>query len=151
MLPSFISQRSEDFNSRQQVHEDFIQMGGLEVQKEAESSKKKPLADIMRKRQEKSTTILVLVVLVFFFSHIYRLLFRLFQMTYTERTVYITYHMCLEKGRYQVPVLLYIMADLHYLFLTINSSVNFLIYCCVSQEFRKQMMKTLFFRNYSNN
>jgi len=143
MLPSFISRRSESINTGNFVRaelaeqEDFL---------EIEPTVKKNQSEVLRKRHKKSTVILVLVVLVFFFCHIYRLLFRLFQMTFTERTVYVTFHMCLEKGRYQVPVVLFMMADLHYFFLTINSSVNFLIYCCVSQEFRKHMLEFLTYR-----
>jgi hypothetical protein len=144
MLPSFISQRSEALQV--EPHPERSPLGEQESLMVVGSINKRPQLEILRKRHEKSTIILVLVVMVFFLCHIYRLLFRIFQMTLAERTVYVTYHMCLEKGRYQVPVLVYLMADLHYFFLTINSSVNFLIYCCVSQEFRKQMIEILSFR-----
>ena len=40
-----------------------------------------------------------------------------------------------------VPVYMYMMANAHHLFLTINSSVNILIYCCVGKEFRDQLKR----------
>jgi hypothetical protein len=38
---------------------------------------------------------------------------------------------------------LYLLANLHYLFLTANSSVNFIIYCCVGKEFKQQLKRLL--------
>jgi len=138
LLPSLISRRAE----RCDLEESQIETvkGSLFV--EPILAQKSQL-DVFQKRQEKSTTILIFVVLTFCISHIFRLFFRIFQLTYTEQSLLLTYQLCLARGRYQVPVVLFIMADLHFFFLTINSSVNFLIYCCVSKEFRLQMMKIL--------
>jgi hypothetical protein len=36
-------------------------------------------------------------------------------------------------------VLLYYVTNLHYFFLTANSSINFIIYCCVGKEFRRHL------------
>jgi hypothetical protein len=156
MLPSLISQRSESFGENQTFDDKQVVSNVSNATVEREfllaqcTMAQKSQAEILQKRQEKSTIILILVVLVFCVSQMFRLVFRLFQIAYTEQSLLLTYQLCLAKGRYQVPVLLYIMADLHFFFLTINSSVNFLIYCCVSKEFRKQMTKVLCFSQSCN-
>ena len=45
--------------------------------------------------------------------------------------------------RHHVPVAFYVLFHLNNLFLVINSSINFIIYCSVGAEFRKQAMALL--------
>ena len=45
--------------------------------------------------------------------------------------------------RHHVPVAFYVLFHLNNLFLVINSSINFIIYCSVGKEFRKQMFLLL--------
>ena len=45
-----------------------------------------------------------------------------------------------------MPVAFYVMLSLSHLLLVVNSSINFLIYCCVGKSFRaelKAIMKSL--------
>ena len=77
--------------------------------------------------------------------HTYRLAFRAFELAFPEKAVLANFFMCDQEGRYHVPVIFYLLANLHYLFLTLNSSVNFIIYCCVGKEFRKNLRELLRF------
>ena len=92
-----------------------------------------------RKRKEKSTIILVAIVMVFILCHMYRLFVEVYRLIYPTNILKETWNFCNEKGKLTMPVLLYIFHNLHFLFLTINSSVNFIIYCGVDQEFRRQV------------
>ena len=92
-----------------------------------------------RKRKEKSTIILVAIVMVFILCHMYRLFVEVYRLMYPSNILKETYIFCDKKGKLTMPVLLYIFHNLHFLFLTINSSVNFIIYCGVDKEFRRQV------------
>ena len=92
-----------------------------------------------RKRKEKSTIILVAIVLVFILCHTYRLTVEVYRLIYPHNILKEWFQYCDEKGRYTMPVLLHIFHNLHFLFLTLNSSVNFIIYCGVDKEFRRQV------------
>ena len=45
--------------------------------------------------------------------------------------------------RYHVPVVMYVLHNFHHLFLVLNSSANFIIYCCVAKDFRMRMGRML--------
>ena len=92
-----------------------------------------------RKRKEKSTIILVAIVLVFVLCHTYRITVEVYRLIYPANILKEIFRFCHEKGLYTMPVLLHIFHNLHFLFLTINSSVNFIIYCGVDKEFRRQV------------
>ena len=51
--------------------------------------------------------------------------------------MYIQFNFC----RYHVPVAFYVLHNFHYLFLVFNSSINFVIYCLVSKDFRTKMLQ----------
>ena len=43
---------------------------------------------------------------------------------------------CAEQRRYHIPVVFFILVKIHHLFMALNSSINFIIYCAVGKEFR---------------
>ena len=45
--------------------------------------------------------------------------------------------------RHHVPVAFYILFHLNNLFIVVNSSVNFIIYCCVAKPFRMRVLRLL--------
>ena len=93
----------------------------------------------------------VSVVLVFIACHTYRLAFRAFELAFPEKAILENFYFCDQEGKYHVPVVFYLMANLHYLFLTLNSSVNFIIYCCVGKEFRKHLKEIFHFWEENKN
>ena len=98
-------------------------------------------AQIIRRRKEKSAAILVSIIVVFLLCHIHRLAFRLYEFSLPETSLYEHFMFCDKKGRYHVPVAIYFLTHMHYLFLAINSSVNFVIYCAMGQNFSKHLAK----------
>ena len=100
-------------------------------------------AEYIRKRKEKSTAILVAIILVFLVCHIHRLVFRIYEMALPEKSVFEHYTYCNERGRYHVPVAIYFLTHSLHLFLVINSSINFVIYCFMGRQFRKKLMNLL--------
>ena len=100
-------------------------------------------ATLIERRKEKSTLILVGIVVVFVVCHTYRLVVKGYELAHPENALHNHYQFCLEQKRYHVPIVLYILSYAHHLFLTINSSINIVIYCCVGREFRKFLNKVL--------
>ena len=100
-------------------------------------------AEYIRKRKEKSTAILIAIILVFLVCHIHRLVFRIYEMALPEKALFEHYTYCDELGRYHVPVAIYFLTHTHHLFLVINSSINFVIYCFMGRQFRKKLKKML--------
>ena len=95
----------------------------------------------LRRGREKSTVILVSIVLIFIVCHTYRLSLRLYELSYPQNNTLEHYRHCRQSGLYHIPVAFYVLVNFHHLFLVINSSVNFIIYCCVGKEFRSRMVK----------
>lgn len=50
---------------------------------------------------------------------------------------------CAELGRFHIPVVFYILVSIHHVFLVLNSSINFIIYCCVGKDFRGKLCSLL--------
>lgn len=94
-----------------------------------------------RKRKEKSTIVLISIVLIFVVCHTYRLSLRLYELAFPENNTLKHYSRCQNLGQYHVPVIFYSLANFHHLFAVINSSVNFIIYCCVGKEFHAYVYK----------
>ena len=103
--------------------------------------KRKTGAQLVRRKKEKSAAILVTIIVVFFLCHVHRLSVRVYEMASPESSIYEHYIHCDKKGLYHVPVVNYFLTHMHYLFLAINSSVNFIIYCAMGQQFRRQLCK----------
>ena len=47
-----------------------------------------------------------------------------------------------NEDRYHVPVAIYFLTFTHHLFLVLNSSINFIIYCLMGQQFHEQLKNT---------
>ena len=96
-----------------------------------------------RKKQEKSARILVAIVVVFIMCHCYRLALKVHEFLAPTNHVEESFTYCYKQQKYHIPVALYILHNCHHLFLVINSSVNFIIYCFVAKEFREKMYRLL--------
>ena len=94
-----------------------------------------------QKRGEKSTIILVLIVLIFMACHSYRLALKVYEFANPESNTMEHFQRCHKVGRFHVPVIFYVLVNIHHLFLVINSSINFLIYCCVGKDFRLKLVQ----------
>ena len=92
-----------------------------------------------RKKQEKSARILVAIVVAFIMCHCYRMALKTNEFLAPNNHLEESFTYCYEQGKYHIPVALYILHNCHHLFLVINSSVNFVIYCFVAQEFRGKL------------
>ena len=56
---------------------------------------------------------------------------------------------CTQAGRYPVPAFWFCVADLNNVFIVLNSSLNFYIYCFVGKRFRAELkfyLRSLFVR-----
>ncbi|CAB4068014.1 unnamed protein product [Lepeophtheirus salmonis] len=97
----------------------------------------------LRKRHEKSVLILVLIVFVFLICHFFRLGVQIFQTFHSTEITKDHYLFCVEQSKLHVPLVFIILNSFNNLFLIINSSVNFIIYCAVRKSFRKSFYKIL--------
>ena len=95
----------------------------------------------VRRRREKSTIILVSIVVIFLVCHTYRLSLRLYEVAHPQNNTLEHFRRCRTLGRYHIPVAFYVLVNFHHLFLVLNSSVNFIIYCAVGKEFRDKMFQ----------
>ena len=105
------------------------------------TSKSGDSSNHFQKRREKSTIILVLIVVIFIACHSYRLALRVYEFANPKSNTMEHYQHCSNQGRYHVPVVFYVLVNIHHLFLVLNSSTNFIIYCCVGVDFRKKVVK----------
>ena len=94
---------------------------------------------MFRRRREKSTLILVLIVVFFVLCHCYRLALKFYEFANPEANTAEHHAQCDAVGRFHIPVYFYIMVYMHHLILALNSSVNFIIYCCVGKDFRNRL------------
>ena len=53
------------------------------------------------------------------------------------------YNWCLGRGRHNLPTVFFLLIPLNNLFLVLNSSVNFIIYCAVRKSFRHNIIRIL--------
>jgi len=98
-----------------------------------------------QKRREKSTIILVMIVVIFLICNSYRLVVKLYLACNSQMIGIERYRQCHHQGRSHIPLMFYVFINMHPLFLVINSSINFIIYCCVGKDFRRDL-KTIFCR-----
>lgn len=92
-----------------------------------------------QKRREKSARVLITIVLTFLFCHTFRFVIKAYEVTHPSHSTAEHHLFCHNQERYHVPVVLYVMLSLHHLLLVVNSSINFIIYCCVGERFRQEL------------
>lgn len=100
---------------------------------------------VLRKRHEKSVLILVLIVFVFLVCHSFRLGVQTFQTLHSEQSTKDHYNFCMNRPipRLNYPVEFVILSSFNNLFLVLNSSINFIVYCAVRKTFRKTIFRIL--------
>eukprot|EP00095_Tigriopus_kingsejongensis_P000660 maker-scaffold311_size212931-snap-gene-1.16 protein:Tk00660 transcript:maker-scaffold311_size212931-snap-gene-1.16-mRNA-1 annotation:"hypothetical protein ETSY2_36450" len=96
-----------------------------------------------QKRREKSTMILVLIVLIFMACHCYRLALKVYEFVNPHTNTAEHFNHCLNQQRYHIPMIFYVLGHIHHLVLVLNSSINFIIYCCVGKEFRSRLSTSM--------
>lgn len=109
-------------------------------------SETSPISPV-QKRRERSARVLITIVLAFLFCHAFRFSLKTYEVTHPSHSTAEHHMHCLQQNKYHVPVILYAMLHLHHLLLVVNSSINFIIYCCVGERFRselKAMFSSLF-------
>ena len=99
-------------------------------------------ADVIKKKQEKSSAVLIGIIAVFLVCHMYRIALWIYTLLLPTKALLNHYNYCHAQKKYHIPVAIYYFTQLHHLFLVINSSVNFVIYCIMGRQFRKQLKKT---------
>ncbi len=52
---------------------------------------------------------------------------------------------CHRLGRYHAPVALRLLLSVNHVFIIVNSSVNFILYCLVGKDFREKLKGLLGF------
>ncbi|XP_040563388.1 FMRFamide receptor [Lepeophtheirus salmonis] len=80
--------------------------------------------------------VLIGIVFVFFICHIFRFFLAFYRVSVTKRTVSCLRHKGLVA---QQPEWLYAITAISHFMLTVNSSVNFLVYCVFGTRFRKAL------------
>ncbi len=100
-------------------------------------------AQSIQRNQEKSAALLIGIIVVFVVCHVHRLAFRLYEMALPQSSLYEHFLSCEQRGQHHVPVAIYFLAYSHYFFLVLNSSINFIIYCAMGRQFRKQLKSML--------
>merc|ERR1712098_647785 len=90
-------------------------------------------------RKEKSTRVLVAIILVFVTCHIFRLSIQAYKILSPTHGLEDHYLECHEMKRLHVPGFVLIAGSVNHLLLVTNSSLNFLIYCCMASRFRSAL------------
>lgn len=109
------------------------------VRTNSSSPKNEHGSHYFRKRREKSALILVSIVLIFLFCHTFRLVIQAYEVTHPSHSTAEHHDFCSQRGRFHVPVAFYVMLSASHLLLVVNSSINFLVYCCVGKSFRAEL------------
>ena len=84
----------------------------------------------------------VVIVLIFIVCHAYRLALKIYEFANPSHHTAEHFEYCDKHyGRYGVPVTFLMLLSTSDIFLVFNSSINFVIYCCVGMEFRHAVMQ----------
>ncbi len=83
------------------------------------------------------------IVAIFVACHAYRLALKLYEFAFPSNLTEERMLMCGSLNRFSVPVAYLMLLATSDLALVANSSANFLVYCCVGNEFRNAVKKTL--------
>ncbi|TRY76504.1 hypothetical protein TCAL_15980 [Tigriopus californicus] len=94
-----------------------------------------------RKKRAKSTALLIAIVLIFVFCHVYRLCVQSIQIYLSPQLAEDQFRYCHELGRHYAPIAIQILLMVNHVFIVVNSSINFIVYCLVGREFKAELMK----------
>lgn len=89
---------------------------------------------------ERSTKLLVGIVLVFFVCHVFRLVLQFDAVVHPSILGGQHFEYCMNRGRFPSPVAVWIMTSFNNVFLVLNSSINFVVYCLVGRSFRMTLI-----------
>ena len=87
----------------------------------------------LQRRREKSTVILASIIVIFIACHSYRLSLKIFEFSHPQSNTMEHFEKCFRLKRFHVPAVIYILTNVHHLFLVLNSSINFIVYCCIGK------------------
>lgn len=135
-VPASVGQASQDSSPAAQPVQDQVKVDHQGLRNHV---------DRARREKERSCILVACIAIIFLICNMFRLVLKGYELANPNKTVIEHYLMCNAQGKYHVPVILYILANAHHLSLTINSSINLLVYCCTGKEFRTQL-KQLFTR-----
>lgn len=93
---------------------------------------------LFRKRREKSTALLVAIVVIFVLCQVYRLIIQIVELAVYGNVTEEHFLHCHGQGRHHVPVAQRLLLMVNHVFIVVNSSVNFILYCMVGTEFRRK-------------
>lgn len=96
-----------------------------------------------KKKRAKSTALLIAIVLIFAFCHVYRLCLQSIQIYLSPQLAEDQFRYCQKLGRHYAPIVIQILLIVNHVFIVINSSINFIVYCLVGREFKAELMSVL--------
>lgn len=99
------------------------------------------LVNQARNFRQKSTGILLCIIVVFFCCNLFRLCIQIYTIITPGHGLVGHFEECIQRMQLHVPAALHIMGNVNHLLLVLNSSVNFLIYCCLAKRFRIALVK----------
>ena len=85
------------------------------------------------------------IVLTFILCHSYILAVKLYELLNSSSFNMEHYIFCSDLKRLHAPAYIYYLHAANDIFLVFNSSINFVIYCCVNEEFRHGRIQQSFF------
>ena len=74
--------------------------------------------------------------LTFDFVFSFRLSLKVYEVMNPNSNTLENFRRCISVERYHIPVAFFILIHIHQLMIVLNSSLNFIVYCCVAREFR---------------
>ena len=83
------------------------------------------------------------IVLTFILCHSYILAVKLYELLNSSSFNMEHYIFCSDLKRLHAPAYIYYLHAANDIFLVFNSSINFVIYCCVNEEFRYRLVRLL--------
>ena len=89
---------------------------------------------------ERSTKLLVGIVLVFFVCHCFRLVLQFDAVVHPSILGGQHFEYCMNRGRFPSPFIVWIMTSFNNVFLVLNSSINFVVYCLMGRSFRNTLI-----------
>lgn len=99
-----------------------------------------------KRRKEKTVVLLISIVLVFVVCHAFRLVVQIYDISLSAHVTEAHFLHCHSQDRFHVPVFFRFLLIAMHIFIIINSSVNFILYCLVAKDFRKRFFLMFHFR-----